>query len=1143
MNSRTMDGQAAGMEPVAQTDATDGTGRRFFRRSDWIAFWAAFLLSLAGYVMTLAPTVTLEDSGELAVASDYLGVPHPPGYPIWTLTTWFFQWIFHAKDFLGHPNPAWGVGLASAFFGALACGLLAMLVSRSSADLLRGIRRFDEILGARTEQVFCAICGVSAGLVLAFSPVMWSQAVIVEVYALNAFFQILVMLLLYRWMARPADRVFLYAMAFLFGLGITNHQTLMLFALALALGILVRDPELFRDFLIVGAGLFVVLVANVVFAKLDRPTLAWTAPAGPTGPAFWVYIVLAVGIPLAGWAFLPNGKAVAITILLAELGLSFYLYLPFASDQNPPMNWAYPRTWEGFLHAISRGQYERITPTDVFSLKFVSQAGAFLADLRRQFTLPLVVGGILPFTMWEITIAGRRVRAFSIAFLLALAVGVLVSVEMGLALLGVATPAFVVALYRLVASFALLLGGIGVAGKAVQLIAYIFKQTSSRNLLTVILYILVLAGLAFTLLFYEFQLARMLAGSQGLGVGGALAVLLMMAAPPAIGVALYALQREPFRFGFEAHEGSCSWLLTTVLGFVAVGIVFIIMWNPALDVQTLFIGRVQFIQSHTLYALWLGYGLVLALAMVEILVGAVKALRWGAVAAVLVLPPGLMLWQNGFDKELVDIFGGAEQNGHDFGWQFGDWQLRGVNGVREYLEETLPPSEFEKAWAEYPDKTYPPEMASNAVFFGGTDPGRFVPTYMIYSAKVRSDVYLITQNALADNTYLNVMRDLYGDTIWIPSILDSNAAFQQYFDQVKAGQLNAGADIAVKDGRISVQGVQGVMQINGILARQIYDNNPRHEFYVEESYVIPWMYEFLEPHGLIMKISRQPSQITPELIAKDRGFWNWYCKRLLADSAFKRDVVARKTFSKLRGAIAGLYAARGHFDEAESAFRQAVDLYPLSPEANFRLADVYLARGRYEDARKIINDFLVGDPKNDKIREFLGFIDGVEGSAKRVTQLEQQVQGGRMEINAAVELVTLYRRLNRWPQFDRMMQDLLVQPSLPPPVYLQLGRLAYEAQRIPMLDAALVRYTTLQPNDPNGWIELGGVRLALGKPDDAMAALQNAVRAGGQPVRDQLRQDNRFAGLHPRPDFQQLVAPQAPQGPVQLPGTLKDLLR
>ena len=40
---------------------------------------------------------------------------------------------------------------------------------------------------------------------------------------------------------------------------------------------------------------------------------------------------------------------------------------------------------------------------------------------------------------------------------------------------------------------------------------------------------------------------------------------------------------------------------------------------------------------------------------------------------------------------------------------------------------------------------------------------------MIYSAKVRPDIYLITQNALADNTYMNVMRDLYGEQIWIPT--------------------------------------------------------------------------------------------------------------------------------------------------------------------------------------------------------------------------------------------------------------------------------------------------------------------------------------------------------------------------------------
>jgi len=62
-----------------------------------------------------------------------------------------------------------------------------------------------------------------------------------------------------------------------------------------------------------------------------------------------------------------------------------------------------------------------------------------------------------------------------------------------------------------------------------------------------------------------------------------------------------------------------------------------------------------------------------------------------------------------------------------------------------------------------------PEMTKDAVLFGGTDPGRFCPTYMIFCdsfvphkeqrSKIqkfdRRDVYIITQNALADGTYLN----------------------------------------------------------------------------------------------------------------------------------------------------------------------------------------------------------------------------------------------------------------------------------------------------------------------------------------------------------------------------------------------------
>ena len=65
----------------------------FFRRVDWAAALAATLISLGVYLYTLAPDVTLEDSGELAVGSMYAGVPHPPGYPMWTIYSWVFTKI------------------------------------------------------------------------------------------------------------------------------------------------------------------------------------------------------------------------------------------------------------------------------------------------------------------------------------------------------------------------------------------------------------------------------------------------------------------------------------------------------------------------------------------------------------------------------------------------------------------------------------------------------------------------------------------------------------------------------------------------------------------------------------------------------------------------------------------------------------------------------------------------------------------------------------------------------------------------------------------------------------------------------------------------------------------------------------------
>ena len=65
-----------------------------FRRVDWFTFSITTLLVFIGYWWTLAPDMTCEDSGELAVASMYAGVPHPPGYPVWTIYSWLFTKLF-----------------------------------------------------------------------------------------------------------------------------------------------------------------------------------------------------------------------------------------------------------------------------------------------------------------------------------------------------------------------------------------------------------------------------------------------------------------------------------------------------------------------------------------------------------------------------------------------------------------------------------------------------------------------------------------------------------------------------------------------------------------------------------------------------------------------------------------------------------------------------------------------------------------------------------------------------------------------------------------------------------------------------------------------------------------------------------------
>ncbi|MFY8268121.1 MAG: protein O-mannosyl-transferase family, partial [Terrimicrobiaceae bacterium] len=64
---------------------------RVWNFSDGISGLVAGVLAGAVYLWTAAPNVTLLDSGEFVVAAQHFGVPHPTGYPLWTLLAWVFQ--------------------------------------------------------------------------------------------------------------------------------------------------------------------------------------------------------------------------------------------------------------------------------------------------------------------------------------------------------------------------------------------------------------------------------------------------------------------------------------------------------------------------------------------------------------------------------------------------------------------------------------------------------------------------------------------------------------------------------------------------------------------------------------------------------------------------------------------------------------------------------------------------------------------------------------------------------------------------------------------------------------------------------------------------------------------------------------------
>ena len=197
-----------------------------------LAFALAVVGPLALYAWTMPRTVVLEDDGLFLMVGGTLGVAHPPGYPLYTwICHMFMQVPFGTPALLGH--------LSSAVLGALACGMVYACARQLEAS---------------------KVPAVIAAWLFGASEHMWSQAIIAEVYTLNAFFFFAVYALLL-YAARqpdqgsrteplksslPQTRGFWFATASVFGLSLANHWPLMVLA---APGLLVAALPAWRAIL------------------------------------------------------------------------------------------------------------------------------------------------------------------------------------------------------------------------------------------------------------------------------------------------------------------------------------------------------------------------------------------------------------------------------------------------------------------------------------------------------------------------------------------------------------------------------------------------------------------------------------------------------------------------------------------------------------------------------------------------------------------------------------------------------------------------------------------------------------------------------------------------------------------------------
>jgi hypothetical protein len=345
----------------------------------------AVALPLLVYACTLAPGLTWShhgaDGGDLITAAHTLGVPHPPGYPTYTLLAWLFTR-------LPWGNVAWRVNLLS-----------SLCTAAAAAFIYRAVTRLSTARGAPV-----IVAALTAAWGYAFAPLVWSQALIAEVYAVAGLWTAL---LLERGSAELTDRSAFF-LGLLFSLGLGVHLTLLFLAPLVAWAALRR-----RSFVLgLALGLLVWLYLPL---RAGRGGLTWGQPH--TWRGFWWLVSGALyrgylfsadwGARLAAWA-----QTWREGLGLLGLGLAAWGALGLAGRRR---GWllataAGLAAWN--VYALGYGSADSVVylvPAFVVACVYL---GAGLADLLQRVRTPWLLCVVLLMPAWTLA---RNVTALDLS--------------------------------------------------------------------------------------------------------------------------------------------------------------------------------------------------------------------------------------------------------------------------------------------------------------------------------------------------------------------------------------------------------------------------------------------------------------------------------------------------------------------------------------------------------------------------------------------------------------------------------------------------------------------------------------------------------------------------------------------------------